>query len=98
MSEYPHEPGYENQGTSYEAAQKVNAKQLRTLVVSLHKKAPAGLTDAELDVMRPVGCPTLRPRRCELYKQGVIIDTGLRRKSPLSDRNMIVWGLPNAGA
>ena len=88
---YPDEPGYENLSTSYDAAQKVSVTRLRALVVSIHKGAN-GLTDAELDAHRPIGCPTLRPRRCELTRKGIIVDTGTKRLSP-TNRQMIVWGL-----
>ena len=91
MIGYPYLPGFENATTSYDAAQTVDASKLHTLVIALHRRAN-GLTDAELDAHRPRGCPTLRPRRCELTRQGLIIDTGRRRLSP-TNRQMIVWGL-----
>jgi hypothetical protein len=97
MSDYPYEPGFENTKTSYDAAQTVNASKLHQLVLALHRQAGwAGLTDAELDANRPKGCPTLRPRRIELYRQGMLVDTEMRRPSPTTKRAMIVWGLPTA--
>ena len=95
MSGYPYLPGFENTETSRAAAKSVDAKRLRNLVVSTHRRFD-GLTDAELDEYKPARCPTLRPRRVELTRQGVIVDTGRRRMSAFSRRLMIVWGLAKA--
>jgi len=90
---YPDEPGYQDTDTSYEAAQLVDAEKLRGMVYRYHKaRAQQGLTDAELDAMKPPGCPTLRPRRCELTRAGTLRDTGARRLSP-TGRKMIVWSV-----
>lgn len=83
--------GFPMRDTSAAAFQTVDAEGLRELVLARHQAA-GGLTDAELDAERPEGCPTLRPRRCELTRAGVLADTGERRLSP-AGRQMIVWGM-----
>jgi len=92
-SVYPNVPGFENRQTSYDAARTVKAEALRALVMSLHRQhIVSGMTDDELDQFKPANCPTLRPRRCELTRKGLLIDTGRRRFSK-QHRLMIVWGM-----
>jgi hypothetical protein len=40
-----------------------------------------GLTDDELERASGLGPNTARPRRCELLKDGVIVDAGVKRKT-----------------
>lgn len=82
-------------GTSFEAAESIIDKlaQKHADVLNAFKKAgPRGLTDHALDASYAGLSPTLRPRRVELTRKGLIVDSG-RVAVTSSQRNAIVWVL-----
>lgn len=79
--------------TSHEAAESLarRATQRRTVLMIL-RGLPEGVTDEELVSLiganlSPSG---VRTRRHELVEQGLVVDTGIRRKTN-SGRSAIVW-------
>lgn len=87
--------------TEYEGAVAVGPK-----ITAMHEKIkglyciahPHGLTDFELTntYNEQVGKAfrhSLGARRFELVEVGFLVDTGVRRKNPVTGVNNIVWGL-----
>jgi hypothetical protein len=81
--------------TSREAAadvfRKLGAKHARVLE-AFENTGPEGMTDMALDARYAGQSPTLRPRRVELTRKGLIVDSGRCAESP-GGRRAIVWVL-----
>jgi len=78
-------PAVRTSDTSQAAARAVKprAKGLRAVVVAAFVDAgAAGLTDQEASERTGIAGDTLRPRRCELARSGVIRKTDRRRPTP----------------
>lgn len=88
----PYVPGSE---TSREAAESVadDVAALRAIVFELfQREGEAGLTDDEIAATLELDGNTARPRRWELAQDGVIRDSGRKRKTRRG-RNATVWVL-----
>lgn len=100
MSHYPHEPGYKESDTSKKSAEKIKprAGDVRTRVLETYAKWNMHFTADECAYSLGLSILTVRPRVTELYKQGLIVDTGVRRKNA-SGHMAKVWKLaPDANA
>lgn len=77
--------------TSIEAANAIRpkARGLRGKLLA-HLRKTSGRTDEEIQYDLMMSPNTERPRRCELVKLGLVVDSGARRKT-LSGRNAIIW-------
>jgi len=89
---YPDSPGWKAQDTSRDAAQAVDgrADTLRRRIMAvlmLNRKAYTADEIAELLNESPL---SIRPRFSELYAQGAIWDTGVRRQNS-SGHKAICW-------
>ncbi len=87
---YPHEAGWKQGGTSKDAALAIEpkAKTVRDRVLEMltdHAMTPDECADAMGESIL-----TVRPRCSELFRRGLLIDTGIRRKNS-SGRPAIVW-------
>lgn len=83
-------------GTSEVAARKIGGKTayLRELVlIYIAGQGNLGATDDEGEVALGMRCQTYTPRRNELVRLGLVVDSGRRRKTA-SGRNAAVWVLP----
>jgi hypothetical protein len=79
--------------TARTAARQVGARALRVSV--LRALARSAMTDAELD--QHMGhSRTVRPRRVELTRRGLVTDSGSTRTTD-TGRQAIVWRITNAG-
>ena len=68
-----------------------DASRLRQAVYAFLKgRGSAGATDVEIQQSLQLTGDTQRPRRWELQRAGLVIDSGERRKTP-SGREAIVW-------
>jgi hypothetical protein len=68
--------------TSHEAAQRVNATALETLVLDIIRSYPEGCTSDEiLWILPDHRIDSVSPRYAALLRKGYIIDTGERRKA-----------------
>lgn len=78
--------------TSRAARQSISAEldQLRAIVLRLLEAHPGGLTDDEGGALMDGDRLTFGRRRNELAKTGIVLDSGLRRKTPRG-REAIVW-------
>lgn len=74
------------------------AAKLRTRVLQfIRSQGTLGATDAEIQEQLEMRGDTERPRRRELQKAGLIVDSGEARTTP-SGRAAVVWvGTPAAG-
>jgi predicted transcriptional regulator len=88
---YPEQPGFKTNGTSQEAAHNVTpkAERLRDQCLVLLQTKGARTAD-EISTVLDETPFNIRPRVTELFKQGKIEKTGLRRPG-LSGASMIVW-------
>jgi hypothetical protein len=88
-------------GTSDEAARRIAPAvtgQRRTLLSLLIDAGPLGLTDAELETLSGFRSSTVTPRRGELRRLRLIVDSGVRRPTPRG-RMAAVWtAVPDAAA
>lgn len=79
--------------TSEAAAEAISpdAPTLRRLVLdALREAGERGMTDQEIQRRLDMDPSTERPRRGELVKAGLVVDSGRQRKTT-SDRNAVVW-------
>ncbi|MBX3408127.1 MAG: hypothetical protein KF869_15335 [Phycisphaeraceae bacterium] len=82
-------------GTSDLAARSIgpHAAQQRADVLGVILKAGAfGATDAEIELITGIRAQSVSPRRGELRRLGLIVDSGRRRKTPRG-RDAAVWVL-----
>jgi transcription initiation factor IIE alpha subunit len=90
MSE-PFPPFQKHSETSRQAARDVSAKPMREIVLeALIDRGNRGATDDELQTALGMDPSTERPRRVELERAGLVIDSGERRKTR-SGREAVVW-------
>lgn len=89
---YPEAPGFKDRDTSRKAAESVagTAPHLRRVVLDLLKRHPLGLTADEAAAKLEQSVLSVRPRFTELLRDGLIDDTGERRKNA-SGRSAKVW-------
>lgn len=92
LNKYPDSPGFQQQDTSYTAAESMNQSAPRLRQQCVQALALRNMTADE--VAKDVGASILsiRPRITELKREGLLHDTGERRKNS-SGRNAIVWSL-----
>ena len=84
-------PLYSRDGTSFDAALDIEpARETLRDRVMRHIATTGGATDIEIAEALGLAENTARPRRYELEKNGSIIDSGERRRTP-SGRAAIVW-------
>lgn len=78
--------------TSKEAAKSIapDAATLRGLVYRTLQGHPEGLCDQEIQTLTGLDANTERPRRIELVKLGLAIDSG-RLRATRSGRMAVVW-------
>ena len=92
--EYPCAPAKGKTDTSFDAAEAVVAPNTwRKRIYKAIKDYSPGLTAEEIGLVigkSGMGALTVRPRVTELSQQGLIEDSGERRKNG-SGRNAIVW-------
>lgn len=91
FSRYPHKPGWKGRDTSRYAAldMQVQAPTLRQSCLDLLISG-AELTADEIAEALDKTILAIRPRVTELSRQGLIEDTGTRRKN-VSGKMAIVW-------
>ena len=90
---YPLTPGYKEQSTSKEAAEKINtrAAKLRTKILQiLERKETYGGTCEEIAEIMSEDITSIRPRFTELKHMNYIIDSGDRRINKFKN-NTKVW-------
>jgi len=90
---YPRTAGYQKTDTSKDAAkdiEKNKAQSLRNRVKELVIQFPKGLTNEEIAAFLKEDLGNIRPRSTELQQQGILYDTGERRKNK-NNKNVIVW-------
>lgn len=94
FGKYPYQPGYQDTDTSREAAEvmKPRAGTLREKVWGYFQRK--NCTADEIATYLGESVLAVRPRVTELARQGLIADTGVRRKNN-SGRKAIVWGMTN---
>jgi predicted ArsR family transcriptional regulator len=85
MSEllYPDRPGFKVPGPSQNAAEAVTgtAARLRAQVLAVVKASPAGISADEIAKTLNRSVLSIRPRVSELKRQGLIRETGERRRN-----------------
>lgn len=81
-SNYPYSPGYKDSDTSRETAESIkeDAETLRMAVYSALKTQEPMTADEMAEYLNRDKL-SIRPRFTELLKQGLIFDTGIRRKN-----------------
>lgn len=79
------------QQTTLEAYESIQPKitALQSIVYCAIIKASQGLTDNEICSITGINGSTVRPRRIELERMGLIVGVGIRKG--LNGRNSIVW-------
>lgn len=87
---YPRSPGYRMTDTSRTAAKAVRSKAATLREQCLSQIQLGEFTADEIADSLEESILTIRPRITELNKQGVIVDTGKRRKNQ-SGKLAIVW-------
>ena len=89
---YPHAPGAKAAGTSHDAARSMIRRStlLRIACFTHLRDNPAGCTADEIAAALGESKFAVRPRVCELFKQGRIEKTGARRKND-SGLHAYVW-------
>lgn len=86
-------PAQMHSPTSIDAAQQIepHMPRLRAEVLGVCRvSGPHGATDEEMQMALVMPANTQRPRRVELWKMGLICDSGQKRKTR-SGRNAVVW-------
>lgn len=78
--------------TSKDAARRIesSAATLRARVLKYLNEHPSGATDDEIQEGLVMEGSTERPRRIELQRMGMVIDSGTRRQTR-SGRSAVVW-------
>jgi hypothetical protein len=89
---YPHAPGFKARETSAAAAEamKSRAPLLREMALSVLRSSYVGKTADEVANMLGESVLSIRPRISELSRQGLIEDSGTRRRND-SGKSAIVW-------
>jgi predicted ArsR family transcriptional regulator len=87
---YPNRPGYRDTDTSKEAAGEIESRAITLRSRALVLLTGEALTADEVAGRLSESQFTIRPRVTELFKLGLIEDSGLRRRNA-SGRNAIVW-------
>jgi transcription initiation factor IIE alpha subunit len=78
--------------TSAQAADSLDAKALNALqrrVLEFVRDRPDGATDEEIAAGLGLNPSTARPRRIELARRGLIVESGVRKTA--SKRNAVAW-------
>ncbi len=85
-------PAQQHSRPSLQAADaiKPRAPELRQKVLEFIASRPDGATDEECQLGMPMPQNTQRPRRVELVEAGLIVDSGMTRKTR-SGRAATVW-------
>lgn len=89
----PAPPAQRHSETSVAAALAIEpaAGTLRAEVLAcLRRCGPQGATDEEMQWDMRMGPNTQRPRRVELVDRGLVVDSGLRRRTA-AGRRAVVW-------
>lgn len=76
--------------TSEAASKSIRAERGRAAVLSVLRQHPGGLTDEEIQGLTGLSPSTERPRRVELWRDGLVAESGLHRKTT-SGRSAVVW-------
>lgn len=76
--------------TAAEQIQPAAATLRRAVLRFIQSQGSDGATDAEIQTALDLTGDTQRPRRWELQRAGLIVDSGRRRKTPAA-RDAIVW-------
>ncbi|WP_085810152.1 hypothetical protein [Sphingomonas sp. TZW2008] len=95
---YPDRPGFKGDSeTGREAADAMKecSGRYRRMALDLVKQRQAqGILPEEAADLTGVPRTTLQPRFSELRAQGLIVDSGMRRRNPSSGKKAVVWVLP----
>ena len=86
-------PAQMHSATSIDAAKQIepHMTRLRAEVLGVCRfSGPHGATDEEMQIALVMPANTQRPRRIELWRLGLIRDSGERRKTK-SGRKAVVW-------
>jgi hypothetical protein len=62
----------------------------RRLILDLLRRSPSGYTDAAIQIQLRMDGNTERPRRGELVRLGLVVDSGERERTPRG-RHAVVW-------
>ena len=87
---YPHAPGFKEHDTARAAAESMKGTVVHLREICLARLAHAPSTPDEIADWCGASVLAIRPRMSELHKQGLIVDTGMRR-SNASGRSAKVW-------
>lgn len=98
---YPDLPGFKGEAeTGREAAESMTecSGRYRRMVLDLvTQRQSQGIMPEEAADLTGVSRATLQPRFSELRAQGLIVDSGMRRRNPSSGKRAVVWCLPEFG-
>jgi len=88
---YPNNAGYTNESTSKEAAKQIEPVRQSLLSQSLKaiQDTECGLTADQVARVLNKSVLSIRPRVSELFKQGLIYDSGIRQL--IGRKRHIVW-------
>jgi len=89
----PYLPYVDESETSKQAADLIEPKAsalLGKVLAFLRNKGEYGATDEEMQDQMPIPPSTQRPRRIDLVNRGLVMDSGLTRKTK-AGRNAVVW-------
>ena len=93
MTNLPDSAPFSREGTSEAAAEAIEPVlgKLRREVYALFQEVGAdGATDEQVQIRLGLDGSTERPRRWELERAGLVVDSG-RRRETISGRKAIVW-------
>lgn len=76
--------------TSEAAAKSIKTDKGRAAVLAVLRQHPGGLTDEEIQGLTGLSPSTERPRRVELWRSGVLKDSGVRRPTS-TGRYAVIW-------
>lgn len=95
---YPDLPGFkgaaETGREAAEAMQECSGRYRRIVLDLVAQRQAQGILPEEAAQITGVPRTTLQPRFSELRAQGLIADSGIRRRNPSSGKRAVVWVLP----
>lgn len=90
VSSAPYKPHSATSRAAAKAIEPVAGTQRALILEEIRIMYSYGRTDSELQFFCSLAGDTVRPRRGELFKDGLIVDSGRTRKTA-SGRNAVVW-------
>ena len=90
VSSAPYQPHSATSTSAAKAIEPVAGTQRALIVERIRDAQSLGMTDGEIQYECEMAGDTVRPRRGELQKDGLIVDSGRTRKTA-SGRDAVVW-------